>query len=84
MKQLLKSLFYQVNKEAYYDYFSTINSMNINNALIMDIGGASTELILVKNRKLINCISFPFGAITLTDHFNLSDAIDKNKEKTTN
>lgn len=68
-------------KEAYYDYFSTINSMNINNALIMDIGGASTELILVKNRKLINCISFPFGAITLTDHFNLSDAIDKNKEK---
>lgn len=67
-------------QEAYYDYFSTINSINVTNAILMDIGGASTEIILVKNRKLINSISFPFGAITLTEHFQLNDILDEEKE----
>ncbi len=68
-------------EEAYYDYFSTINSMDIGDGLIMDIGGASCELILVKNRKLVHCVSLPFGAITLTDHFKLTDCLDKNTEQ---
>ncbi len=68
-------------EEAYYDYFSTINSVDINNALIMDIGGASTELILVKNRELVNSISLPFGAITLTQHFQITDILDEEQEK---
>jgi exopolyphosphatase/guanosine-5'-triphosphate,3'-diphosphate pyrophosphatase len=68
-------------EEAYYDYFSTVNSMNVDNAILMDIGGASTEIILVKNRQLVNSISFPFGAITLTQHFQINDALDEEKEK---
>ncbi|WP_026884562.1 exopolyphosphatase [Clostridium akagii] len=69
------------NEEAYYDYFSTINSINVDNALIMDIGGASTELILVKNRDLIKSVSLPFGAITLTQHFHINDSLEDEKEK---
>lgn len=68
-------------EEAYYDYFSTMNSMNEKNVLIMDIGGASTEFILVKNRELIHSISLPFGAITLTEHFKINNALDKNQEE---
>lgn len=68
-------------EEAFYDYFSTMNSMVEKNALIMDIGGASTELILVKNRKLIKSISLPFGAITLTEQFNLGENITKEQEE---
>lgn len=68
-------------EEAYYDYFSVINTINIKDALIMDIGGASTEIMLVKNRKLIESISFPFGAITLTEHFNIDDVLNENTEK---
>lgn len=68
-------------EEAYYDYFSTINSVDVDNALIMDIGGASTELILVKDRKLINSISFPFGAITLTQRFKINDVLQEEQEK---
>ncbi|AJA47651.1 exopolyphosphatase [Clostridium pasteurianum DSM 525 = ATCC 6013] len=67
-------------EEAYYDYFSTINSMNIDNALIMDIGGASTELILVKNRELVNSISVPFGAINLIKQFGINDVLEKDQE----
>lgn len=68
-------------KEAYYDYFGTINSMDISNALLMDIGGSSTELIWVENRKLKASISMPFGAINLTDKFSLYKAIDEKTEK---
>lgn len=68
-------------KEAYYDYFASINTLSINNGLIMDIGGASTELILVENRNLKECISLPFGAITLTKKFNLQDSISNAEEK---
>lgn len=68
-------------EEAYYDYFSTINSIDVDNALIMDIGGASTEIILVKNRELVNSISFPFGAITLTERFQINDVLGEDQEK---
>lgn len=68
-------------EEAYYDYFSTMNSMNEKNALIMDIGGASTEFILVKNRELLHSISLPFGAITLTEHFKINNVLDTNQEE---
>lgn len=71
-------------EEAFYDYFGTINSMVEKNTLIMDIGGASTELILVKNRKLIKSISLPFGAITLTQRFDLSDGAPKEQEEELN
>jgi len=69
------------DKEAYYDYFASINTLNVKNGLIMDIGGASTELILVEDRNLKNCISLPFGAITLTKKFNLQDSISSSEEK---
>ncbi len=68
-------------EEAYYDYFSTINTIDIDNALIMDIGGASTEIILVKNRELVKSISFPFGAITLTERFGINGVLLEDQEK---
>ncbi len=56
-------------QEAYYDYLGVINSIDINDCLIVDIGGASTEMVLVKNRQPQEIISFPFGAVLLTDKF---------------
>ncbi|HBC95591.1 MAG TPA: exopolyphosphatase [Clostridium sp.] len=57
------------NEEAYFDYLAVVNSIDVDSALLMDIGGSSTEFILVKNRKMEECISIPMGAITLTDKF---------------
>ena len=68
-------------EEAYYDYFGIINSMNITDAVIMDIGGASTEIIWVKDRNFKEALSLPFGAITISDKFNLSDECDKEKQR---
>lgn len=65
------------DQEAYYDYLGVVNSMSIDDALILDIGGGSTELIWMKNRKLKEAISLPFGSVTLTERFNNI----KNKKK---
>ncbi|MBU3180063.1 Ppx/GppA phosphatase family protein [Clostridium psychrophilum] len=67
-------------EESYYDYFGAINSMDFSDALIMDIGGSSSELILVKNRKLKNSISLPFGAINLTEKFSLLKVMNDKSE----
>lgn len=64
-------------EEAYYAYWGSINSIDVQDALIMDIGGGSTELILVKNRMLVNSISLPFGSITLSENFDLTNNVKK-------
>lgn len=65
--------------EAYYDYFGTINSMDISDALLVDIGGASTELIHVRDRELLNSISIPFGALNITEKFKIQGKLESEK-----
>ncbi|TGE36364.1 exopolyphosphatase [Desulfosporosinus fructosivorans] len=71
-------------QEAYYDYFGVINSLDFSNGLIMDIGGASTELVWVKNKKKKEAISLPFGAINISAQFNLTEKMTSNTEKALN
>lgn len=68
------------NEEAYYDYFGTVNTLEVSSALLMDIGGSSTEFILMKDRKIKESISIPIGAINLTENFSLDTLIDDEKE----
>ncbi|KRO18903.1 exopolyphosphatase [Lacticaseibacillus saniviri] len=63
------------SKEAEYDYLGVINTLPVQNALIMDTGGASTELILVQNRKLRHLISIPFGSVNLSEQYLNPDVI---------
>lgn len=61
--------------EAYYDYLGVANSLVIHDCLILDTGGASCELILVKNGRKQQLISIPFGAVTLSEQFGLDDLV---------
>ncbi|MCI1986249.1 MAG: Ppx/GppA family phosphatase [Lactobacillus sp.] len=63
------------SKEAQLDYLGVINTLPIQNALIMDTGGASTELILVQNRKLQHLVSIPFGSVNLSERFLSADMV---------
>ncbi len=56
-------------EEAYLDYLGVINTIDIENCIIIDTGGGSTELVLVEEKKVKNSISIPFGAVTLTEQF---------------
>ena len=62
-------------EEAYYDYLGIIYSMDIENALMMDLGGGSTELIWMENREIRNAISLPFGSINISQKFKLNDIV---------
>ncbi len=56
-------------EEAYYGYVSVINAIDIDNGFTIDIGGGSTEITLFKDQKLIEYVSFPFGAVSLDRRF---------------
>jgi len=71
-------------EEAYYDYFGVINSMNFSNAVIMDIGGSSTELIWVKGKNKKEAISLPFGALNISNQFNLTEKMTNETERELN
>lgn len=62
-------------EEATYDYLGVVNSLDVSDALMMDIGGGSAEFVLIKNREKVDAVSLPFGSIDLTERFDLSDKI---------
>ncbi|MCC5466488.1 exopolyphosphatase [Pelosinus baikalensis] len=60
-------------KEAKLGYLGAINTLDVTDAILFDLGGGSTELTLIKNRKAEEVISLPFGAVTLTERFKLEN-----------
>lgn len=55
--------------EAQLVYQGVINSMDIPKGLIMDMGGASTQLVYYNRRNLLGYATIPYGALTLTEKF---------------
>jgi len=60
-------------EECTYVYNAVINSIEVSNGIIVDIGGGSTEIIQFKDKIIKNSISIPIGAVTATESF-----LDKN------
>ncbi len=58
-------------KEAYYDYLGVVRTLKLSHCLILDVGGASSELILVQHKKARDLISLPFGAVNLSEQYHL-------------
>ena len=68
-------------KEAYYDYMGVVNTLPVENCMIVDIGGASTELIYVKDGKNTDMVSIPMAAVNITEkYFSGTVADDKELE----
>ncbi len=65
------------DKEAYYDYLGVITTLAIDNGIILDTGGASVELIAVIDGQNQSAISLPFGAVTLSETFNLANEVSQ-------
>ncbi|WP_367306161.1 Ppx/GppA phosphatase family protein [Alicyclobacillus acidocaldarius] len=56
-------------EEARYGFLGVVNTMPIQNAVIFDIGGASSEIALMRDRALIRAASLPYGALNLREMF---------------
>lgn len=61
--------------EARYDYLGVIHTLPIVNGLLVDTGGASSELILVQNRQMKHVVSIPLGSVTLSQAYLENDRI---------
>ena len=46
-------------------------------ALVIDVGGGSTEFILGKGDRIIQSVSLPLGSVRFTDQFLLSDPVQE-------
>ena len=64
--------------EAYISYLGVINTLDVKNGIIFDLGGGSTELILFKNRKILESASLPLGAVNTTGMFNTRNDMPPN------
>lgn len=65
------------DEEAYYDYLGVVTSLpDIKDAWLLDTGGASVELAEIVNQVDEHIASLPFGAV------NLSEAFQLDQEKT--
>lgn len=61
------------DQEAYYDYLGAMCALDVDNAWLLDTGGASVELVGIEERMAANFISLPFGAVNLAEKFHLND-----------
>lgn len=70
-------------EEAFYDYYATVNTLDLRDCLMVDIGGSSMEIVHIENRILQDSVSLPFGAITLTEKFGLKNSLRSEGELVT-
>lgn len=66
-------------EEATYIYNAVIHSLAVDDGIIVDIGGGSTEIILFKKRVLKNLTCIPIGAVVATEDYLDRDIIHMEK-----
>lgn len=63
-------------EEALFAYLGAtyaISNKDEHSNLVVDLGGASTELVLGQKEKIVQWKSLPLGAVKITDEYNLRD-----------
>lgn len=66
-------------EEARFDFISVIKSMQVSEGLIVDIGGASTEIVIYKNKVIEKSVSLPIGSLNMYIK-NVADIIPSQRE----
>lgn len=56
-------------EEARLGFIGVANTIDLNDYIMFDLGGASTEVSLIRNRQIVQSHSFPFGALILKEQF---------------
>lgn len=50
-----------------------LNSLSPSDCYVVDIGGGSTEVSLIRNRSVVAAVSFPIGCVNTSERFALGD-----------
>jgi exopolyphosphatase/guanosine-5'-triphosphate,3'-diphosphate pyrophosphatase len=65
--------------EAYYGYLAVLNSLSVRDGFVLDIGGGSAQVSLVRGRGFVRAVSAPLGAVRMTERFFRSDPPTKSE-----
>ena len=68
-------------EEGYYDFVGATQKTNIDEGIIMDIGGGSTELTFVRDKKIEKVVSIPMGSLNTYRKYVKNLIPTKNEEK---
>lgn len=60
-------------QEAYYGYLAAVNSTTLENGYVLDLGGGSVQITRVVGRQMRENISFPLGAVRMTEQYLPTD-----------
>lgn len=63
-------------EEARLGFLGIINTLALEDFISFDLGGASTEISLVRQRRIVESVSLPIGAVTLQGLYPTADAVD--------
>lgn len=67
-------------KEAELDFVGATRAMHLHTGLLVDIGGASTELVVYKDQKIEKAFSMPVGSLSMYNEY-VSHLIPTKKER---
>lgn len=67
--------------EAYFSFEGAINTLDIKDGVVIDLGGSSLEIVHFENREVLESISLNFGAVTLLEIADLKDKLSKKDEE---
>jgi exopolyphosphatase/guanosine-5'-triphosphate,3'-diphosphate pyrophosphatase len=71
----LKLRVLSAEEEAYYGYLGAANALCLRDAFLIDIGGGSTEVTMIRGRGFVRSFSRPIGALRLSERYMRSDPI---------
>lgn len=63
-------------EEARLGFLGIINTLDLEDFISFDLGGASTEISLVRQRRIVKSVSLPVGAVTLNGLYPTPDVVD--------
>ncbi|MFD2334209.1 Ppx/GppA family phosphatase [Cohnella sp. GCM10020058] len=61
-------------EEARLGSLAMLRTMNVEDGFVVDIGGGSTEITLLRNRQIVSSVSFPIGCVNTSTRFGLGEA----------
>ncbi|HEX3689839.1 MAG TPA: Ppx/GppA phosphatase family protein [Solirubrobacteraceae bacterium] len=67
-------------EEAFYGYVAAVNTSTLSDGVVLDIGGGSMQLTHVAGRHAQESVSFPLGAVRVTEQFLPGDGPVKKKD----
>ncbi|RKP54960.1 Ppx/GppA family phosphatase [Cohnella endophytica] len=50
-----------------------LNSLSLTDGFVVDIGGGSTEISLIRNRSIVSAVSFPIGCVNVSGKYGLGE-----------